>query len=138
MRKLPFIILIAALIVSCNKNSTAEQVAHDFLTDYLECRFDDASKLLAEENDIQQMMYWRASQLTQAEIELIAESPVEVSTQDILERGDSCTIRLRASDALLLDSIGVTCRMGTIDCTVTLLKGKKGRNWKVATLNFSY
>ena len=78
---------------------------------------------------------WRASNLTQADLDVLnaREMPVEVEVDDVESFADSCVVTLKASNALLADSIGSTARVGEARFSMILRKGK-GSNWKVATL----
>ena len=127
-----FLLFIALLAVSCKEKSKPELVAERFLSAYLDCRYQDAERLATAE--VMEEMRWRLSQLTQAEVELINDNVPQVSTEEVKMCGDSCFITLRASDALLLDSIGLPAYVGDQQYRLVLQK-EKGSNWKVTALN---
>ena len=132
MQRIFILFTLVLVLASCHEKSKSERVAEDFLTDYLECRFADAERVASPE--VVGQMHWRASQLTQADLDLLAENEPQVSAEDVENYGDSCIVYVKASDALLLDSIGQPGRIGTQRYCLTLEK-VKGRNWKVTALN---
>ena len=132
-RTVLFLSFIALLAVSCKKTSKPELVAEEFLSAYLDCRYQDAERLAAEE--VMEQMRWRLSQLTQAELELVNDNVPQVSTEEVMMCGDSCFVTLRASDALLLDSIGLPAHVGDQQYRLVLQREEKGSNWKVTALN---
>ena len=126
-----FLSLMALLAVSCKEKSKPELVAERFLSAYLDCRYQDAERLATPE--VMEQMRWRLSQLTQAEVELINDNAPQVSTEEVEICGDSCFITILASDALLLDSIGLPAHVSDQQYRLMLLK-EKGSNWKVTAL----
>ena len=143
-RNVVFIVLLALLIVGCRGKGEPERVAERWLSAYLECRFDDAQQLSAKEGSVIEQMRWRASQLTQAEVELLAENkptveaedvePLQVPNAELDSNTKSCVVTLMVHDALLLDSIGLPAHIGEQRYRLVLQK-EKGRNWKVTALN---
>ena len=121
------------MLASCREKSSSERVAESFLMAYLDCRFAEAERVASPE--VVEQMRWRASQLTQADLELLAKNESQVSTEDLEVYDDSCIVYLKASDALLLDSIGQSGHIGDRHYIV-VLKKEKGRNWLVTALNF--
>ena len=123
--------LLSLLAGACHEKSKPERVAEQFLSAYLDCRYEDAGRLATTE--VMEQMRWRLSQLTQAEVEMLADNEPKVDAEDMETCGDSCIVRLRAEDTLLLDSIGQPARIGE-RCYRLVLKKEKGRNWKVTAL----
>ena len=132
-RNLLFFALAFVFASSCSQGNDAEQVAEQFLASYLDCDFSRASKFASAE--MLDAISWRASNLTQADLDVLneREMPVAVEVDDVESFADSCVVTLTASDALLVDSIGSTARVGEARFRMTLRK-EKGSNWKVATL----
>ena len=132
-RNLLFFLLAFVLATSCSRDSDPEQIAERFLASYLDCDFSRATKLATEE--MKDAVSWRASNLTQADLDVLnaREMPVEVEVDDVESFADSCVVTLKASNALLADSIGSTARVGDARFRMILRK-EKGSNWKVATL----
>lgn len=132
-RNLLFFLLAFVFAASCSRDSDPEQIAERFLASYLDCDFSRATKLATE--DMRDAITWRASNLTQADLDVLnaREMPVEVEVDDVESFADSCVVTLKASNALLADSIGSTARVGDA-CFRMILRKEKGSNWKVATL----
>ena len=132
-RNLLFFLLAFVLATSCSRDSDPEQIAERFLASYLDCDFSRATKLATE--DMKDAVSWRASNLTQADLDVLnaREMPVEVEVDDVESFADSCVVTLKASNALLADSIGSTAHVGDARFRMILRK-EKGSNWKVATL----
>ena len=130
-RTILFLSFIALLAVSCREKSKPELVAEQFLSAYLDCRYQIAERLATAE--VMEQMRWRMSQLTQAEVELINDNAPQVSMEEVEMCGDSCFVTLRASDALLMDSIGFPAHVGNQQYRLVLQK-EKGSNWKVTAL----
>ena len=127
-----FFVLVSVLLASCHEKSKPERVAEQFLAAYLDCRYQDAGRFASGE--VMEQMRWRLSQLTQAEVELMNENEPQVEAEDMENYGDSCIVFLRATDALLMDSIGLPAQIGEQRYRLVLQK-EKGRNWKVTALN---
>ena len=125
---LPFFLLVA---VACGRERGPQNVAERFLSAYLECRYTDAEPLASAE--AMEQMRWRLSQLTQAEVELINDNEPQVSAEEMSEGGDSCVVTLRATDALLMDSIGLPAHIGDGRFRLILVR-ESNRNWTVAAL----
>ena len=132
-RNLLFFMLASALMLSCSGNKEPEQIAEHFLASYLDCDFSQASKFASPE--MMDAISWRASNLTQADLDVLNERelPVAVEVEDVESFADSCVVTLKATDALLVDSIGSTARVGDARFRMIMRK-EKGSNWKVATL----
>lgn len=132
-RNLLFFLLAFVLASSCSRDNDPERIAERFLASYLDCDFSRATKLASE--GMKEMVSWRASNLTQADLDVLnaRETPVEVEVGDVESYADSCVVTLKASDALLVDSISSTARIGEGRFRLILRK-EKGSNWKVATL----
>ena len=127
---LPFFLLVA---VACGRERGPQDVAEEFLAGYLDCRFSDVADLASPE--MQETMRWRASQLTQTEVDLLrgqAEG-AQVITDEMEASGDTCWVTVSATDALIMDSIGQPGRLGEAQYRVRLQK-EKGRNWIVTAL----
>lgn len=132
MKSQSLLVLVFLLsFVSCGREQEPENVAESFLSDYLECRFKSAARWA--EPEVVEVMRWRASNLTQAEVELLGEQSCEVASESVEEYGDSAVVTLVAHDALLLDSIGRPGHVGDARYRLTLKK-EKGSNWKVTVL----
>lgn len=134
-RNLLFFCLACALACSCGGGGGPEEVAERFLGAYLDCDFARAQRMASE--GVADQLWWRASQLTEADLEVLngREGSVEVEAEETRMTGaDSCLVWLRARDALLMDSIGQVARIGEGNFCVALKKGK-GSNWKVTALN---
>ena len=125
------LLLLTMLFVSCKEKSKPELVAEKFLTAWLDCRYQEAEHMASAE--VMEQLSWRLSQLTQAEVELINDNAPQVSTEDIENCGDSCIVTLRASDVLLMDSIGLPAHVGDQQYRL-VMKKEKGSNWKVTAL----
>ena len=131
-RNVLFLCLTAMLFCACRGEGNPQDVAARFLSAYLECRFSDALEWTSPE--VAEMMHWRASNLTQAEVELLNENVPQVEVEDVEDYGDSCIVSLKVSDALILDSVGQPGHVD--DCSYRLiLKKEKGSNWKVTALS---
>lgn len=128
-----FVLVLSLLLCSCDEKQMPQEVAEDFLSAYLDCRFAAAEKLAVQE--MAEQLRWRASQLTQAEVEMLAEqAEASVTTDAVEEDGDDCLVWLTATDALLLDSIGQPGHVGEARYRVRLKKGN-GSNWKVTAVS---
>ncbi|MBQ7571907.1 MAG: hypothetical protein IJT19_06685 [Bacteroidaceae bacterium] len=125
----PCVALLA--LASCAERRGPERVAEQFMSAYLDCRFQDAASLASP--SVQDRVRWRASQLTQADLDLLADQSAEVETDDLEDYGDSAIVSVDVSDALLLDSIGQPGHIGDARYRLTLKK-EKGSNWKVTAL----
>ena len=125
------LVLLSLFAGACHEKSKPERVAERFLSAYLDCRYEDAERLASAE--VMEGMRWRLSQLTQAEVELLADNEPQVEAEDMEVCGDSCIVSLRAEDVLLLDSIGQPARIGERRYRLVVQK-EKGRNWKVTAL----
>ena len=124
--------LFFLLLSACAESGTPERVAERFLSAYLDCRFSDAAKLASPE--AVELLHWRASQLTQAEVELMNEQAgARARAERTEEHGEECVVWLSVTDALILDSIGLPAHIGDVRYRVTL-KHEKGHNWKVTAL----
>ncbi len=132
MQRILVLLTLVLLLASCHEKSSSERVAESFLEAYLDCRFAEAERVASPE--MVEQMRWRASQLTQTDLDLLAGNESHVSTENVEVCDDSCIVYLKASDALLLDSIGQPGRIGDRHCIV-VLKKEKGRNWIVTDLN---
>ncbi|MBQ8968212.1 MAG: hypothetical protein IJ064_00555 [Bacteroidaceae bacterium] len=128
-------ILFLQMTVACRKPSGPEQVAGHFLSAYLDCRFSDAERLA--ESNVADMMRWRASQLTQAEVELVSENNPQVQTLNVEDMGDSCVVWLMATDALIMDSIGQPGCVGSVRYRVSLHR-RSGQDWKVMDVGVGF
>lgn len=130
-RNVLFLCLTTMLFCACHSGRNPQEVAERFLSAYLECRFSDAGEWASPE--VAEMMHWRASNLTQAEVELLNENVPQVEVEDVEDYGDSCIVSLKVSDALILDSVGQPGHVDDCDYRVTLKK-EKGSNWIVTAL----
>lgn len=126
-------LLLSLLFLSCGGEKTPERVAESFLTDYLECRFPKAARVASSE--VVEQMRWWASNLSQADLDLLAanEMPVGVEALESREQGDSCEVVLRAHDCLVADSIGRPGHIGEARYRLTLRK-EKGNDWMVVAI----
>ncbi|MBQ9560306.1 MAG: hypothetical protein IJV08_10065 [Bacteroidaceae bacterium] len=127
---LPFFLLVAG---ACGRERGPQDVAEEFLAGYLDCRFSDVADLASPE--MLETMRWRASQLTQAEVDLLrgqAEG-AQVTTDEMEASGDTCWVTVSATDALIMDSIAQPGRLGDGRFRLTLAREKK-RDWKVVAL----
>ena len=86
--------------------------------------------------EVVDLMRWRASNLTQAELELLGQQSegIQTETERVEDYGDSCVVVLMAHNCLVADSVGVPGYIGSSRYRVTLKK-KKGDNWMVTTLS---
>lgn len=127
---LPFFLLVA---VACGRERGSQNVAEEFLAGYLDCRFSDVADLASPE--MQETMRWRASQLTQAEVDLLRgqEEGAQTVTDEMEEGGDTCWVTVSATEALIMDSIGQPGRLGDARFRLTLAREGK-RDWKVVAL----
>ncbi|MBQ8051445.1 MAG: hypothetical protein IJ197_07725 [Bacteroidaceae bacterium] len=132
--RLPLLLSLLFLVASCESDKSPEGVAERFLSNYLELHFKRAARVASPE--VVEQMRWRASNLTQAEVELLAqqEEPADIDVEDVVELGDSCIVVLTAHDALVADSIDRPAYIGSTRYRVTLKK-KKGDNWMVTALS---
>ena len=123
---------VILLISACTGHDSPQAVAESFLEAYLDCRFDEAAKMASPE--VGTMLHWRASQLTQAELELLNEHPVaDVTVEDAEEADGEWVVTLRAIDALLMDSIGQPAHVGDARYRVVLVRAE-GKRWRVSSL----
>jgi len=135
MKKIFFTLLSFLLLFSCTRDQAVETVAEDFLSAYLDCRFTEASKWASPR--MQEQIKWRASNMTQAEMELLTEGSVasEVIAESSWHESDTeAIVELTAEDALLVDSIGLPGYMGNARFRITLERPKKRGKWMVAAI----
>lgn len=130
-RTLFFLCLAVLPFASCAERRAPEHVAERFLSAYLDCCFQDADALA--DSHVQKMVRWRASQLTQEDLNLLMGQSAEVETCILEDYGDSVIVGAEVCDALLLDSIGRPGRIGQARFRVTLIR-EKGSNWIVTAL----
>lgn len=131
MRKDLLLILLALLAVACHRESDAELTAEYFMAAYLDCRFSEASRMASPL--VVEQMRWRASQLTEADVALLAETAAEVTVADVAASTDSSIVTLSVSQALLPDSLGRPWSIGS--CRYRLvLKRPDGKRWQVVSL----
>lgn len=130
-RHILLLLLGLSFLSACREETEPERVAETFLSAYVDFRFSDAESLSAE--GVQGILQWRASQLTQAELEMVADEEPQVETCEVESYGDSVVVDLEARNVLLLDSIGLPGHVGEQRYRV-VLKKNEDRNWKVTAL----
>lgn len=123
--------LLSLFLVSCKEKSKPEAFAERALKTYLDCNVREMETMATR--DVVDQLRWRASNMTQAERELLAENEPDVSVESIEQLEDGAyKVVLSVSDALLLDSINMPGHID--DCRFMLLMEKGEGNLEVASI----
>ena len=127
-----FLWVASVVTISCNEASEPNAVAEKFLSDYLECRFSACEGMASP--DVLEQMRWRASNLTQAEVELMSEQRLSVRAQsdDVIDVYGERTVTFLAHNVLLLDSVGRPGHIG--DGRFVVVMRPEGENWRIVAV----
>ncbi len=128
-----FCLVVPALLSCGGDDRSAQARAEKFVSAYLECRMADARALAVPE--MERTLSWRASNLTDEDLALMGAQTQRLATEvEEVSAGDmEAEVRVAATGALLLDSVGRRARMGEAEYEVRLTRAEGGK-WLVTAI----
>lgn len=119
--------------MACENNKTPQESAKELLSAYFDCRYADIESKVSPQ--MLNQMRFRASNLTQSEVELMAQTESSIEFVGTEENGDTCVVTIIADNVLLLDSLNNPGHIGRARYCLTMSK-KDRKTWQGTKVQF--